>query len=593
MTKMKATDYVALYLSKQGVTHCFELIGGTITHLINSITKKTNIKIISCHHEQSAGFAAEGYARISGKTGVALATSGPGATNLITAIGSCYFDSSPTVFITGQVNTYEISKGKKMRQLGFQETDIVSIVKPITKFSIQIRNVDDLPRFLEKAFHEASTGRQGPCLIDLPLNIQNQFIKESLSTKYLNPFKQVLRGKDKYEKHLTSQISNLLSDIGSCNAPLLLLGGGCSTYKNRNSSKLIAEKLGIPIVLSLMGLDIIPYNDPLRVGFIGSYGNRWANKILRDADLLLVVGSRLDIRQTGSNIKSFCHQKIIWQVDISPSNVCIDIDPAKHIISEIKDFADIISLIKEKNKGSRFENKYETLWPSKINSIRNKYPAILEYKSSYEKEINPISLLQRISEESRNKKTIFITDVGQHQMWSAQALTFNKEDRFITSGGMGSMGFGLPASIGASFGGDYNQVILISGDGSFQVNIQELQTIVRNKLNIKFVIINNNCHGMVRQFQESYFKGDCQSSLKGYSAPSFVKVARAYGIKSIKIKYEFEINKSVKELIESENSLLLEVLISKSSKLYPKLSFGRPFGEMEPETTPNSTFINN
>ena len=581
---MKSSIFLAKYLEYKGVTHVFELIGGMITHIVDAIDSKTNIKIISCHHEQCSGFAAEGYARVSGIPGIALATSGPGATNLITAIGSCYFDSVPTIFITGQVNTFELKGNKNTRQLGFQETDITSIVKPLCKYVVQIKDSKDLPEVLENAFDIALEGRQGPCLIDIPMNIQSEVVDDELINASLKT-KKVSSSFEKfnyYEKRFIEdyelKLNLLQKDLAYSNKPLILAGGGSSNFYNRNFSRDIIRRFKLPVVTSLLGIDILSYADPQRVGFIGSYGNRWANKILAESDLIITLGSRLDIKQTGSNIMSFSKNKKIWQIDLDANEIGLRINPTNSIISSL-------SFFEKKTRTYKFKlNKNVENWRERINKLKGQYVASKEYKTNH-KEINPILFLERLSNHNTEPK-IFVTDVGQHQMWAAQSLKLGIEDRFITSGGMGAMGFGLPAAIGSFFSSKDKEVLLITGDGSFQLNIQELETIKRNKIPLKIVLFNNNCHGMVRQFQESYFNGNLPSTVKGYSSPDFVKVANAYGIKAFDLSSFKSVNESIDFLFKTRDSVLLQVPISQKSKVYPKLAFGRKFGDMEPDIKP-------
>lgn len=582
---MKASDFVARYLEAQRVSHCFELVGGMITHLLDSINRQTSIKIISCHHEQAAGFAAEGMARIAGTPGIALATSGPGATNLLTAIGSCYFDSTPAIFITGQVNTYELRGTSGARQLGFQETDIVAMAKPVTKWSIQVQDVSELPDILEKAFACAIEHRQGPCLVDIPMNIQSASIDDFEAKKYLErvnlPRKSVSQN---HNQEIREWLKSLLKAIKSAKRPLLLLGGGCANSHNRVAAREISQNLGIPTVLSLMGIDVIPCSQKERVGLIGSYGNRWANQILGEADLLVVIGSRLDIRQTGANIASFCEGKEIWQVDIDPAEIGLRVKPQHQLLADIQLLNQELKQLLTTRNYRIFPQNHHADWQAYISQKRAQYPAIAEYSANGH-EINPVNLLQSLSHYF-SQPTIYVTDVGQHQMWAAQSLDIQAEDRFLTSGGMGAMGFGLPAAIGAALASPDSATILISGDGGFQVNIQELETIKRNNLNLKIILFNNQCHGMVRQFQESYFNNNLQSTVRGYSAPQFVKVAQAYGVTAAKLSDSEQMQQLLSTLSSSRGPALLEVSLPQNSKVYPKLAFGRRFGEMEPDTKP-------
>jgi len=583
---VKASDFVALYLEARGVTHVFELVGGMITHILDSIEEKSHMAIVSCHHEQAAGFAAEGYARVTGIPGVALATSGPGATNLLTAVGSCYFDSTPTVFITGQVNTHELKGDRAIRQLGFQETDIISIATPICKLAIRVLSAADLPTALDSVFRHALEGRHGPCLIDIPMNVQSDNIDDSSAIQWLHEARVTSRNTEKQpqfpnnDQHHRKEFEELLGAIGQAKRPLLLMGGGCAAVHNRQAARRIVDLIGIPVVLSLMAVDVLPDSHPQRVGFIGSYGNRWANKALGAADLLIVLGSRLDIRQTGSNLESFCEGKQIWQIDIDQAEIGVRIQPQHSLCCSIH------CALVQLERVSAAGKPNDQAWLEHINDLKQQFPARGEYPDMTG-ELNPVRLLEKLSEMIQGPCN-YVTDVGQHQMWAAQSLQFRNKDRFLTSGGMGAMGFGLPAALGASLASQDTMTILISGDGSFQVNIQELETVRRNQPNLKIIVFNNRCHGMVRQFQESYFNGRLRSSVEGYSTPDFCAISQAYCIPARAINDINEVDESIQWLIQTKGPALLEIPLSIRSKVYPKLAFGRRFGEMEPECSPVS-----
>jgi len=587
---VKASDFVARYLQARGVTHVFELVGGMITHLLDSISNCGQIIIVSCHHEQAAAFAAEGHARISGVPGIALATSGPGATNLLTAIGSCYFDSIPAVFITGQVNTHELKRSRPIRQLGFQETDIISMVTPICKSAVQVERAVDLPIALEHAFRLALEGRQGPCLVDLPMDVQSESMDDAVVDGVINIVRQhaVLGPRETSPSAhvegngelLRQEFQSLLQEIEQAEKPLLLMGGGCASPSNRQAARQIADLLAIPVVHSLMGVDVLPADNPLRVGFIGSYGNRWANKALGASDLLIVLGSRLDIRQTGSDLQSFCEGKQIWQIDVDQAEMGVRVQSQHQLCCSIQAVAlHLAALVAT-------AQMRHPQWLEQIEALRHQFPAVNEYAVE-PGELNPIEVLQILSDLTPSP-CYYITDVGQHQMWAAQSLAFSKSDRFLTSGGMGAMGFGLPAAIGAAFTDPEATTLLISGDGSFQLNIQELETIKRNHLNLKIVLFNNHCHGMVRQFQESYFEGKLQSTVEGYSAPDFVAVSTPYGLPASRLEREASTEQALNWILGLDGPGLLEVSLSVKSKVYPKLAFGRRFGEMEPEAKPRA-----
>ena len=563
---MKVSDYINSFLKNNEIKFIFEMSGGMITHILDSIYQKNEIKIVSMKHEQAAAFAADAVGRLTGRPGVAMATSGPGATNLITGIGSSYFDSSPTMFITGQVNRNELKKNRKIRQLGFQETDIVSIIKPITKKAFLAINAKNVPNLLKKAYEVSVSGRPGPVLLDLPMDIQRTQIKMPKVKKVS------IKSKKFYKKNL---LKKLLFDLQNSKKPIVLVGGGIHSSCSLDLFREFIQLIKIPVVNSLMAVDALSYYDPLRVGFIGSYGNRWANITLSNSDFVLVLGSRLDVRQTGSQVKEFKGNKTIYHVDCEKGEINNRISGCVVVNSTLQSF--LTSIIKYIGK-KEFQTRKD--WINEINSLKNLFP---DYKENSKiSGINPNNFIHKLSKFSK-KASVFVADVGQHQMWAAQSLELCKNQRFITSGGMGSMGFGLPASIGAAFTKSPSPIVLIAGDGGFQSNIQELQTVVHHNLPIKIVILNNRCHGMVRQFQEKLFDKRYQSSLWGYSAPNFEKIALSYRIKAKTIKTESEIEKALEWLWrQPKDPQLLQVMIDTFTNAYPKMAFGKPSYEMEP-----------
>jgi len=568
---MIAADYIALYLERRRVTHVFELIGGMITFLVDALHQKGNIKIVSMHHEQGVGFAVEGYGRMMGVPSVAMATSGPGATNLLTAIGSCYFDSVPAVFITGQVNRHEQKGSLSIRQLGFQETDIVSMALPVTKGAWLVNNPEDLPELLENAFDLASSGRPGPVLLDIPMDVQRVDIADISRLQYDPTIHQTVE-----PPRRKVYIEQLTTAIKDAKRPLILAGGGIRSGNAITEFRNFIQRLGIPVVHSLMGVDLLPHDHPLRVGLIGSYGNRWSNVALSESDFLLVLGSRLDVRQTGANTDDFRGGKTIYHVDFERGEMNNRVKNCVVLESELKPFLSEASCSLAPMPGL-------SEWVKRIVELQVLWPDIDELKDF--KGINPNLFMHHLSRHS-SRAAAFVVDVGQHQMWAAQSLELNLGQRFLTSGGMGAMGFGLPAAIGAAFAIG-KPVVIIAGDGGFQLNIQELQTVVRNNLPLKIVVINNGCHGMVRQFQDSYFEGRLQSTVWGYSAPSFKAVAEAYGIKALQINDSTQVDDAFDQLwADPEAPFLIEIIINEKMNVYPKMAFGRPIAEMEPFAKP-------
>lgn len=568
---MKVTTYIALFLKEKGIDTVFELQGGMITRIIDALHHEGGIKIVSMHHEQAAAMAADACGRITNKPGIALATSGPGATNLLTGIGNCYFDSVPAIFITGQVNINEQKGDRPTRQLGFQETDIVSMAKPITKEAYAIKTAEEIPFVFEEAYRIATLGRPGPVLIDIPMNIQNQEIEL--------PY---LKFDDFIPEEVTINPSTFFNSyfdaLKNSKRPLILVGRGIRASGTVTQFHKFLAKYQIPVVTSLLGFDVLTYNHPQRIGFIGTYGNRWANYALGSCDMLLVLGSRLDLRQTGSDIPSFQTGKKIYHVDIDQAELNNRITGCITLENNLSDFfTQLGNLYSSYNAPTAWLNVIEEKKQDRLDTCE------LENING----INPNVFIHELSRASQQAKA-FTSDVGNNQMWSSQSLEINENQLFLTSGGMGAMGYSLPAAIGASITLGNAPVVCIAGDGGFQINIQELQTIRRNNLPIKIVILNNHCLGMIRQFQDSYFDSCYQSTVWGYTTPDFTKVALAYGINSFSIGKPEEIESGLAKLWQDPTQpFLLEISLDIHTNVFPKMMFGSPIIRMEPEVFPN------
>lgn len=560
---MNGAEYIAKELERRGVTHVFELVGGMITFLIDALRERTGVQVVSMHHEQGAGFAAEGFGRMTGIPGVALATSGPGATNLLTAIGSCHFDSTPAVFITGQVNRAEMKGDRAIRQLGFQETDIVAMAKPVTKMAELVMDPSALPEAIDRAFRVATEGRPGPVLLDVPMDVQRGQVESSgPSVANAAPGLGSMQG----------FWGDLQRAMRTASRPLILAGGGLRCARAVEPFRQLAARLGIPVVHSLMGVDALASDDPMRVGLIGSYGNRWANLAISECDLLLVLGSRLDVRQTGSDTAGFKGDRSIFHVDCEAGEMNNRVTGCTTLVSGLRDF--ITHALA--NSGTPVGCG---AWLDRLASLKSQWPDIAELRDV--EGVNPNVLMHQLS-RAAGSAAAFVADVGQHQQWAAQSLQLAPSQRFLTSGGMGAMGFALPAAIGASLATGH-QVVVIAGDGGFQLNIQELQTIVRLGLPVKMLVIDNACHGMVRQFQESYFKGRYHSTMWGYSAPDFEKVAAAYGIPSETLIEPSKVEGALARCFADPGApFLLVAKVHSMANAYPKLAFGRPISQMEP-----------
>ncbi|MEA2195731.1 MAG: acetolactate synthase large subunit, partial [Solirubrobacteraceae bacterium] len=503
------SDYIASVLAERGVPAVFEMSGGMIARLLDSLYRLGETRVVSMHHEQSAAFAAGAAGAITGVPAVALATSGPGATNLLTGIGACYFDSQPAVFITGQVNRSELKGDRPIRQLGFQETDIVSIASPIAKAAWRVYTPEEVPERLSAAFELAVAGPPGPVQLDIPMDVFGSRIGSDIIAR-----------RERHEALAdAAAVADLLEALARAERPLILAGGGVRTSGGVPVLRELLGTLALPLVSSLHGIDVLPYDHPQHYGMIGSYGNRWANGAIGRADLLLVLGSRLDIRQTGADTAFFKSDRTIFHVDCEPGEINHRVTGCRAVVGDVRVFLEAVAA----RAGERMS---WSGWQDELDEQREQWPDTSEIREL--EGINPNVLMHELSAAS-TAAGAFVADVGQHQMWAAQSLELSEGQRFMTSGGMGAMGSGLPLAVGIGVI-DPRPVVLIAGDGSFQTNIQELETVVRNRLPIKIVIVNNHCHGMVRQFQESYFDGRYPSTLLGYSAPSFAAVAAAYGI---------------------------------------------------------------
>ncbi|MBU3179965.1 thiamine pyrophosphate-binding protein [Clostridium psychrophilum] len=568
---MKLSDYIVEVLKDNGVTTVFGYQGGAITHFVDSIYKVEGIKYISNYHEQASAFAAEGYARVSGNIGVCTATSGPGATNLITGIGSAFFDSIPCLYITGQVNTYEYKRSNDIRQEGFQETDIVSIIKPITKFAVMVTDAKDIRFYLEKALYISRSGRTGPVLLDLPMDIQRAEIdpEELISFYESEEYRLIIN-----DKVYLKDVNELIELIKNSERPMILAGGGIRLANaSKNIEKLI-EITGIPVACTLMGIDCINHNHACYVGYMGSYGNRYSNLAVANCDLLIVLGSRLTSRQTSSIADSFAREAKIVHVDIDKNELNIKVKEFLSIICDLNLFISELN-----NSLLKFNYKFDfTAWIDKINNYKARYPSYETHKDT--NVINPNEFMNKIS-EMLNPNSIISLDIGQNQIWASQSLKLKKNQRLLNAGGMGPMGFGLPAAIGAWYARPNYKIVAITGDGGIQMNIQELQTIVCEKIPIKIIIMNNNALGMIRHFQELYFESNYYGTIEGYSVPNFVKISEAYGIKSFKISNESGMDE-LKEKLNDNESYVIEVELKNITYVIPKLGIGKPIEDQEP-----------
>ena len=466
-------------LEEEGVDTLFGYPGGQIIPFYNELYD-SNLRHILVRHEQAAAHAADGYARATGKTGVCVSTSGPGATNLVTGIATAYMDSVPIVALTGQVPTFLIGND------AFQEADITGITQPITKHNYLVQDAKELPRIVKEAFHIASTGRPGPVLIDLPKDIQNAEID------FYYPDKVELRGYKPTYKGNIQQIKRAAEEIANSSMPIIYAGGGVISSNASSELVELAETINAPVTTTLMGIGSIPTEHPLYVGMLGMHGTKYANYAIQESDLIIAVGARFDDRVTGK-LESFAPNARVIHIDVDPAEI------SKNVKVHIPIVGDAKQVLKSLNKYIQRCNS--GAWIEKINQWKKEYP--LTYRQESPDVIMPQFVIEQISEAC--KDAIIVTEVGQHQMWAAQFFKYKKPRTFLTSGGLGTMGYGFPAAIGAKVGRPDKTVINIAGDGSFQMNSQELATVVQNDIPVVSVILNNGYLGMVRQWQELFY----------------------------------------------------------------------------------------
>ncbi len=550
-TKMNGAKILIESLKKEGVGAVFGYPGGQALPLFDALYH-SDLKFYLVRHEQGAAHAADGYARATGKPGVCIATSGPGATNLVTGIATAYMDSIPMVAITGQVKTFMIGND------AFQEADMIGITRPITKHNYLVKDVKDLARTVREAFHIASTGRPGPVLIDLPSDVQ------LAETEFHYPEKVNIRGyKPTYCGH-PGQIKRAVKMIADSKRPVIYAGGGVILSGAAKELKEFAEKINSPVTMTLLGLGSFPGNHELSLGMLGMHGTGYANHAVQNCDLLIAIGARFDDRVTGKIDEFAPHAKII-HIDIDPSAISKSVPVDVPIVGDVKCVLDGFLKI--------VHRPHDKEWTEKIVEWKQKHP--LHYK--IDEKLRPQYVIQQICEATKGE-AIIATDVGQHQMWTAQWYNFMRPREFLSSGGLGTMGYGLPAGIGAKVGKPGSEVFVISGDGSIQMNIQELATAVVNKIDVKIAILNNSCLGMVRQWQELFY-GKRYSHTK-LENPDFVKIAEAYGAVGIRIMKKEDVRPAIEKAMRTKNTVVMDFMVEPEENVYPMVPAGKRLDDM-------------
>ena len=552
--KLSGAEIAVKCMEKEGVQVVFGIPGGTIMPLYDAMHRIASFKNILTKHEQGAVHAADGYARVTGKVGVCIATSGPGATNLVTGLANAHLDSIPIVAFTGQVPTQLIGTD------GFQEVDICGITIPITKNNYIVRDVNDLASIIKEAFHIASTGRPGPVLIDFPKDVQVAYadFEYPKKDKFLG-YQPSVKGNDK-------QIKNAALEIQKAKKPVIYAGGGVISSNASKELQELAFKANIPVTTTLMGLGSFPETHFLSLGMLGMHGTFYANSTMQNADVIIALGTRFDDRVTGK-LDDFALKAKVIHIDIDPAEI------GKNVLVDIPIVGDVKKILQKLN--GYVDKKIEKEWLATIKELKNKYP--LKYNKKND-ELKPQFIIEKIYEITKGD-AIIVTSVGQHQMWAAQYYQYTQPRSFITSGGLGTMGFGLPAAIGVKVGSPKKKVVCISGDGSFQMNIQEIATALKNNLAITLILMDNGYLGMVRQWQELFYdKRYAKTTLNGN--PDFVKLVEAYGGTGIRVTNKSELNSALEKAFSSKGFILIDCLIPKEENVFPMVAPGAPITDM-------------
>lgn len=576
--KYKVSDYVAAFLKAQGIKHVFLVSGGASIHFLHSLRNRKGITPVPSHHEQAAAMSADGYARSSGSIGVAIATSGPGATNLITGIAGAWFDSVPCLFISGQVATFRMKRTLKVRQLGFQETEIVDIVRPLTKLAMQVKSAKDVERALQICLIQAITGRCGPVLLDIPDDIQREFF-------YFNTPKKIVAKKFQNYKLIDSKIFyKFIELIKESQRPVFVIGAGANGESTRKLTLELLKIFKIPILTTWGAKDLVPQSDPFLVGTFGSHGTRYGNFTVQNADLVIVLGSRLSSRETGGNLKTWARNAKLIHVDIDTAEIeklrQMGKSPDLAINTELGNFLyQFINFAYQLKSLPSFDE-----WMNWVKERKNRY----EYQiSNSQKEISGYDFFLIFNKFLRDKDLLFL-DTGCTVAWAMQAIKNPKDMRIFHDNNNTAMGWALPAAIGGYLAKPNNRITCISGDGSIMMNLQELATANLYAPNIKLIVLNNSGYGMVRQTEEQWLNGvhvGTDSNEGDIKFPQFSKLAKSFDFKTAVASTHIELKHALRKMYVKETVNFLEVIIDPTSKVIPQTRFGYPLEDSEPILT--------
>jgi acetolactate synthase-1/2/3 large subunit len=556
-------------LKQEGVDVVFGIPGGVVLKIFDVLYQQKDVEVILTRHEQGAAHMAEGYAKATGKAGVCLVTSGPGMTNIVTGLADAFMDSVPLVAFTGQVSTSLIGND------AFQEADNVGISRPCTKHNVLVKDVNDLARTIKEAFYIATTGRPGPVLVDIPKDVST----DKADFKY--PDKVSLRGYNPTYAGDKGQIKQAAEEIMKAKKPVIYVGGGAVFSDAADELLEMAELTQIPVTMTLMGLGSFPGTHPLSMGMLGMHGGYWTNMAMHEADLLIAVGARFDDRVTGK-LSDFSPAARVVHIDIDPTSIKKNVHAHIPIVGDVREVLKQLNVLLRSLDGNVNERKQQLRpWTKQIEEWKRDHP--FKYEQD-DKAIKPQYVLEKLFEITRNEG-IVATDVGQHQMWAAQYFKGKKPRTFITSGGLGTMGFGFPAALGAQRAYPDKLVMCITSEGSFQMNLQELATAAIYKLPVKIIMLNNGFHGMVRQWQDLFYEGRYASSDLG-KIPDFIKLADAYGIPGWRADKPADVESVIKEGLKYKGPALLDFQIYPFENCYPMIPAGGAHHEMVLEDPP-------
>lgn len=575
---MKLSDYIADFLARQGIRHVFAISGGASLHLIHSIAEHPGIDFVCPQHEQAGAMAADAYTRVSGNFGVAMATSGPGATNLITGICCSYYDSVPTLFITGQVATFRFKGDTGVRQMGFQETDTVQMCQYITKYSVMVTDPRRIRYELEKACYLARAGRPGPVLVDVPDDLQRGQVDPVGLEGFSPPPMEVAAGSPGPTEE---QVRSCLELLKEASRPVLALGWGIHLAKAEKSVRELIDRLGIPVVMTWAAADVMPHDHPMAVGTWGTHGTRAPNFTIQNADFVLTIGTRLDTKATGSPPSSFARGAKLVVVDIDPAELNklerFGVRTSLTIASEAGRFVRALLDRRPPGKGASIGP-----WLERVQDWKRRYPACLPAYYQ-ERDVNPYVFVKTLSERLGSSATIMV-DTGCAIAWMMQGFEFKEGQRLYHDFNNTAMGWALPAAIGASLALGKAEVVCVAGDGALQMNIQELVTVLRHDLPIKLFLLNNHGHSMVQQTQEQWLgaKYYATSVEGGLAFPDFAKVAEAYGFEVHTVSRNDELKETIGRVMSRPGPVFCNVEIKPEHRVIPQVRFGRMLEDSEP-----------